>query len=309
MNKRRLSIAAASLASLVLGATATLPASGAAATATQPSAACRLALGSVDSVGGHTGQEITAGTPPTASAKHVTPIRFAPGVAKLSGSWISEPNIAGSDNYGKLVLGTSLYAGFYQTNELDKPTTLRKIGGGWDQFSFYEESRFDQSGRPGGTWHTYEYALRKDGVLARWRIGDKGQWIAAGTYAGFSSVKTMALISQTPSYDTFLANARGGALYTIRIPLSSPLKPVVTKVRSSTWQGFETLIAERCGQHGTLLLGIDKETKTGFLYAVGRASGTATVINGLGKVPATFADPVYFRNTVVAFASDPLNGD
>jgi hypothetical protein len=308
MNKRRRSIAAVSLASLVLGATA-LPASAAPTTTAQPSAACSLVLGSVDSAGGDAAQEITAGTPPTAGSRHVTPGRFSPGLTKLSASWISEPNIAGSDIYGKAVLGTSLYSAFYQTNELDQPTVLRKIGGGWDQFSFYEESRFDQSGRPGGTWHTYHYALRKDGVLARWRTGEKGTWIAAGTYAGFSSVKTMALISQTPSYDTFLANARGGALYTIRIPLSSPLKPIVTKIRSSTWQGFETLVAERCGQHGTLLLGIDKETKSGYLYAVGRASGAATVINGLGKVPATLADSVYFRRTVVAFASDPLNGD
>ena len=28
----------------------------------------------------------------------------------------------------------------------------------------------------------------------------------------------MALISETKTYDTFLANTRGGALYTIRIP-------------------------------------------------------------------------------------------
>jgi hypothetical protein len=46
---------------------------------------------------------------------------------------------------------------------------------------------------------------------------------------------------------------------------------------------------------GTLLLGIDKDTKSAYLYAVGHANGTATVIQGLGKVPGTFNDPVYFR--------------
>jgi hypothetical protein len=106
----------------------------------------------------------------------------------------------------------------------------------------------------------------------------------------------MALISQTATYDTFLANTRGGALYTIRLPRTSAMKPVVKRVRDSTWQGFDALIAEKCGQYGTLLLGIDKDTQSGYLYAVGHANGTATVIQGLGKVPATFPDPVNFRH-------------
>ncbi|WP_406049691.1 hypothetical protein [Kribbella sp. NBC_00889] len=67
------------------------------------------------------------------------------------------------------------------------------------------------------------------------------------------------------------------------------------QVRAGTWQGFEKLIATRCGQNGTLLLGIDKDAKAGYLYAVGHANGTATVIKGLGKVNATFSDPVNFR--------------
>jgi hypothetical protein len=44
-----------------------------------------------------------------------------------------------------------------------------------------------------------------------------------------------------------------------------------------------------------LLLGIDKDTRTGYLYAVSHANGTATVIKGLGKVPTTFTDKTYFR--------------
>jgi hypothetical protein len=55
-----------------------------------------------------------------------------------------------------------------------------------------------------------------------------------------------------------------------------------------------------------LLLGIDKDTKAGYLYAVGDANGTRTVIQSLGKVPGTFPDPVYFRWAAVF---DPLNGD
>ncbi|MFI7060404.1 hypothetical protein ACIBL3_05435 [Kribbella sp. NPDC050124] len=88
---------------------------------------------------------------------------------------------------------------------------------------------------------------------------------------------------------------RGRALYTVRIPLTSPMRPVVKVVRSSTWQGFESLISSRCGQSGTLLLGIDKATGSGHLYTVGQAAGTATVIRGLGKVPGAFGDPVDLR--------------
>jgi hypothetical protein len=134
-------------------------------------------------------------------------------------------------------------------------------------------------------------------------------WRAAGSYPGFAAVKTMTLISQTRTYDTFLANTRGGALYTIRIPVTSPMKPVVKLVRSSTWQGFESLVAERCGQYGVLLLGVDKDTSTGYLYAVGHASGTSTVIMGLGKVPSVLTDPIYFRWTGAAFANPPINGE
>jgi hypothetical protein len=76
------------------------------------------------------------------------------------------------------------------------------------------------------------------------------------------------------------------------------MKPVVKKVRDSTWQRFEALVIEKCGQYGTLLLGIDKDSRSGYLYAVGHANGTATVIRGLGKVPSTFADPVYFRHVL-----------
>jgi hypothetical protein len=51
-------------------------------------------------------------------------------------------------------------------------------------------------------------------------------------YNGYSAVKTMALISETKIYDTFLASTKGGALYTIHIPKNAALKPVVTKIRS-----------------------------------------------------------------------------
>jgi hypothetical protein len=116
----------------------------------------------------------------------------------------------------------------------------------------------------------------------------------------------MALISKTRTYDTFLANTRGGALYTIRISTAVPPTFVVKLVRRATWQAFEKLIAVKCGLYGTLLLGIDKDTNAGYLYAVGHGNGLSTVIQGLGKVQGTFPDPVDFR---WRFVFDPLNGE
>jgi hypothetical protein len=185
--------------------------------------------------------------------------------------------------------------------------SLRRIGGGWSKFTFLETSEYESpDGQTPKIYHSNAYALRHDGVLFRWNL-DNG-WKATGSYAGFAAVKTMTLIAKTKTYDTFLANTRGGALYTIRIPLTSPLKPIVKQVRTRTWQGFETLSAMGCGQYGTLLLGIDKDTKTGYLYAVGHANGLSTVIQSRGPVPGTFDDPDSFRWVTIP-VYDTANGD
>ncbi|MFF0269242.1 hypothetical protein [Kribbella sp. NPDC004536] len=155
------------------------------------------------------------------------------------------------------------------------------------------------SGVPPGSTVTKSARYGLDGApgyLHRWVPDSKGVWHGE-TATGFSSVKTMALISETQTYDTFLANTRGGALYTIRIPRTSPLKPIVKKVRTSTWQTFESLVVEKCGAQSSLLTAIDKDTGSAYLYAVGHANGTSTVIRGLGKVPGTFKDPVYSLGT------------
>ena len=86
-------------------------------------------------------------------------------------------------------------------------------------------------------------------------------------------------------------NGRDGALLTVHIPTTSPMKPIVKKVRTSTWQAFETMMGARCGNYGTLLLGIDKDTGVGYLYAVGHG---AAVIQGLGRAPVDFIDPVLY---------------
>lgn len=107
----------------------------------------------------------------------------------------------------------------------------------------------------------------------------------------------MALFSRTSSYDTLLITTRGGALQTVRIPLATPMKPAIKTLRAATWQGFERLMASRCGQYGSIVLGIDKDTRSGYMYGIGHANGGATVIKSLGKVAGTFGDPVDFRWT------------
>ncbi len=287
---------------VVLGAGAFTPAAQATGAAGEgAAAACSLSVGSVTAAGAHTSAEVTAGTPPTMSAPSSTPGVFAPGQARLSSSFVFEPSVGGVDHSGWTVLGDSLYYRYYNFNE--GANILTRIGGGWSSFTALEVAQYDSD----KAYHTLAYGLRSDGTLFRWNISS-GTWRIAGSATGFAAVKSMALISKTATYDTFLANTRGGALYTIHIPTTSPMKPVVKPVRTRTWQGFDKLIASKCGNYGTLLLGIDKDTKTGYLYAVGHAKGTSTVINALGKVNGTFPDPVYFRWGVVPYL-DPLNGE
>jgi hypothetical protein len=225
---------------------------------------------------------------------------------RLSGSMFSSPDPRGVYVAGHVIIGASLvYSGYtlVMGRELDPDSIRREVDPGeYGDIVAFDEARYRE-----GTSvpRTTIYGLRGDGVLLRWTSTSAG-WRVTGTSSGFAPVKAMALISKTRTYDTFLANTKGGALYTIHIPTASPMKPVVKPVRTRTWQGFEFLIAQKCGNQGTLLLGIDKDTQSAYLYSVGHANGTATVIQGLGKVPGTFNDPAYFR---WAASIDPLLGE
>ncbi len=304
----------AAAATLLLGL-ATTPAHAAPTVAatptatTTPAAACELSLGSVNAGGDQQGQKITATTPPTAGSKSTQAVNvFADGVARLSSSWVIEPEVPATwAHYSEVVLNSTMYSAVYRTGGSDPKVYFTRIGGGWDKFTYFEKSWYDE-GAAQNFARTHYYGLRNDGTLFRWQASGS-TWRAAGSYPGFAAVNAMALISQTRTYDTFLATTRGGALYTIRIPVASPMKPIVKAVRTSTWQGIETLVAERCGQYGVVLLGIDKDTSSGYLYAVGHANGTSTVIKGLGKVPTALNGPVYFRWTGVAYANPPIFGE
>ncbi|GAA1616519.1 MULTISPECIES: hypothetical protein [Kribbella] len=241
----------------------------------QATAACSMTLGTATVQGDHKFQRITATAPVTVGAPHVGPKALFPvDQVRLASSvgWEPDPP-TGMANSGYVRIVNDLYRFRYVTDtttgQLD-PTSFQKtkVGGGWIHQTYFEKS----------TSHTY--ALEGN-VITRWTV-EGSAWRNKATYTGFSAVKTMALISQTRTYDTFLANTRGGALYTIRIPSSGA--PVVKKVRTATWQKFETLVAEKCGKQSTLLLAIDKDSRKGYLYAVSHANGAATVIKGLGQV-------------------------
>jgi len=299
MTKNRRALGAIATGVLAAGTLVSAPAGAAPATATSQSAACSLRLGSITPGGDHTQQTITA--TPSAGARQVGPKDiYADGQAHLPTAVRTELVVpAGEERTGLAVVGVRMYGTSYMTDGTGTaivPGTLRQtlVGGGWDDLHKYVELSRSTAG---GIERSNVYSLINqftDGLIARWTVTPSG-WKYYTTFGGFKAVKTMALIGQGSTYDTFLATTNGGALYTVRIPTGSG-KPVVTKVRTSTWQSFETLIAEKCGNYGTLLLGIDKDTGSGYLYAVGHANGTATVIKGLGKVPTTFpATDSYFR--------------
>ena len=264
------------------------------------SAQCRVSLGSVSATGDHQWQEVIATSPPTNGAPAVVISDLYPdGQVRLSTTMVQEPTPGGLRVHGHVVIGSALYTTGYDSL-IPESVSVHRIGGGWGSFIALAESRYlaDRGGVP----RTNDYGLRDDGVLFRWtRDGYGGGWRNRVSAPGFAAVKTMVLISKTATYDTFLATTKGGALYPSHIPTSAPMKPVVKKVRSSSWQGFESLVAEKCGNQGTLLVGIDKDTKTAYMYAVGHAAGTSTVIRGLGKVPGSFDVPVYFRWATLDF--------
>jgi hypothetical protein len=298
--------ALAGSAVLALGIAPT-SAQGAGAAASE---ACSARVGSVTQQGEHLIRGVKATTPPSVSAGAPKVPLYAPGAVRLTSYFEDYPGSGGvTTRNGMVVIGDSLYSSSYYLDAGGESMehSLRRVGGGWSNFTQLERAVFDKPVGSGIVPRAELYALRKDGVLFRWHHTDAG-WRSTGSYPGFAAVKSMAVISKTQTYDTFIANTHGGALYTIRIPTSSPMKPIVRQVRTRTWQGFETLVAERCGQYGTLLLGIDKDTGTGYAYAVGHANGTATVINGLGKVNGTFTDPLHFRLSVVSYY-DWLNGE
>ncbi|TCC41025.1 hypothetical protein E0H92_04960 [Kribbella speibonae] len=262
------------------------------ATAVPTATACTMDLGSVTSEGVVQYRTVTATQPLTVSAVQRQVKVFSPGEPRLTTIWNWSRNLPSLES-GIVVKTTGVIGQASYNSNTTEPAdpTFTQVSAGWGAYSAIGLSVNDER----RTARNQFYGL-SNGTVRRWVINSFG-WTPTGQTGGFSAVKTWALLGQSTTYDTFLATTRGGALYTIRLPLTRTMTPVVKQVRSRTWQAFDYLIAQRCGQVSTLLTAIDRDTGAAYLYAMSHANGPSTVIKLLGKLPGTYSDPIYFLRT------------
>jgi hypothetical protein len=309
----RKTVGLASAGVLALGLGAAMVPSAQAKTAAQSAsgsttATCALRLGSVTSTGAFTSRMVNATAPITIGGVRGTAGAFPANQVQRISTFTGTPLGSGESRSGLTVMGGALYSSSFVVDgqsQLDPhyPHNNLRVGAGWSNYRWIERSVL-RPANAGDPSRTLLYGQRTDGVTQRW-ISEGSGWRITSGVGGLSTVKGIALIGRTATSETFLANTRSGALVTVTWPTKYLAAPTSKTLRGTTWQGFEQLIATKCGANGTLLLGIDKETRSGYLYAVGHANGTSTVIKSLGKVPLTFSDPQYFR---IAPKYDVLNG-
>ncbi|MEV8375354.1 hypothetical protein AB0P21_21650 [Kribbella sp. NPDC056861] len=225
--------------------------------------------------------ETTAGKPPRLTDSYGLGT-FVPN-RSMTTWYITQSRSGTQYSYGLLLQGANLYRHTTFTGTI-RTTTTTKLGTGWLSFKSIATSRHTYP----GPQHAYLYGLNNNGNLYRYAANGAG-YKAFGSFGGFKSFKTMAVISETATYDTLLMTTTAGALYTIHIPVSAKAKPVVKLIRKSGWSSFESLHVEHCGWDGnSVVVGIDNNTDSGYQYHFTKANGTATAITSYGKVPAVF---------------------
>ncbi|MFI7068387.1 hypothetical protein ACIBL3_45890 [Kribbella sp. NPDC050124] len=245
-------------------------------------AACGLSIGAVNWwTGTASGYDVTATNPLTVSPLESYKL-FG---VRASTSWYYTEDADESYFSGLILQNSNLYSVdvAYDGVAPEPKVSAVKVGTGWSGFGKIVLSNYVQGTKP----HSYLYGLHSNGSLYRYTMTSAGirNW---GSAPGFGSVKNVTLIAETATYDTLLVSTFGGSLYTVRVPLTAPMKPVVKKVRSTGWVKYQALIAQRCGATSTLLAAIDYNARTVSLFAVSRATGESTIIKGLGTaaVPA-----------------------
>ncbi|GAA3553656.1 hypothetical protein [Kribbella ginsengisoli] len=227
--------------------------------------------------------DVTAAKPPRAVAYE--PFDFFP--VRTAATWYTAVNASGTQYYiyGLYLLGGDLYRHTDVLPDFDppKPTTA-KIGSGWGAMKTIATSNYSIV----APRHANLYGLNTNGSVYRYVRNGAG-YKSFGSFPGFKSFKAMTVISETATYDTLLMTTNAGALYTIRIPLAAGSKPVVKLIRNSGWAAYESLVVQGCGTRGgSLVVGVDHDTDSGYQYAFSKANGTATAITSYGKIPAVF---------------------
>jgi hypothetical protein len=231
------------------------------------------------------GMDITAGNPPRAEMYDPPIDNFVATRANATWYWAANAALTQFYYYGLFLQGGNLYRHTTYLPENKPPVpTFKRIGSGWTSFKSIATSNYNVA-QPR---HSYLYGLNSNGSLYRYAmIG--GGFKALGPLPGFRSFRAMTVISETATYDTLLMTTNTGGLYTVHIPVAAGAKPVLKLIRSTGWATYDSLAVQSCGTRGgSMIVAVDRDTKTGYQYAMSKANGTATAITAYGKIPAAF---------------------
>ncbi|MGW7683468.1 hypothetical protein ACWGID_22215 [Kribbella sp. NPDC054772] len=250
-------------------------------TAKAASAACYISVGYPTAAGTMEAADVIAGRPP--EGLPYESFKFVG--TRANATWYMASNAAATQfyYYGLLLQGGNLYRHTTYIYDTDRAplATFKKVGSGWSSFKTIATSNYSV----GAPRHQYLYGLNSNGSLYRYSIVGAGIK-SYGSFAGFKGFKTMTVLSETATYDTLLMTTTAGALWTVRIPVAASTKPVLKRIRTGGWQNFESLVVDGCGDRGgSLIVGVDNDTKTGTLYAMSKANGAATALTGYGNIP------------------------
>ncbi|MFI5709234.1 hypothetical protein [Kribbella sp. NPDC051620] len=258
-------------------------------------AACQVAAGAITATGLNSSYLVTA-TKPVGVAP-LAPFQLFG--ARSSSTWYAWRTPKAVTYYAGFVLqGTNLYAGAetYSRPEGQPPvTSSKRLGTGWGGFTALTSSNYYVSGttRP----HLFLYGLHTNGSLYRYSVnGPTGPITSYGSAPGYGSFKSITVISETLGYDTILATTKAGALWTIHLPVTAPLKGTLKAVRTTGFKSYDKLVASRCGS-STLLTGFNNTAKTLTVFAMSKANGSKTIINTIGSAPATHNGVTHFLYT------------
>lgn len=272
-------------------ATATIPGAGAAAAET-PS--CEVAFLSGDATGVGASHTLTPGSPPVAKMSEGS---FLPGIVTPETVAIGpyrEVVSGGMMVYRHHTIATATRSGrIYHHSRSVGESFAQGEDSGWS-------SRVAVRGLPpvrslaeGGA--STLYTLDAGNLRRFTESGNPSVTRSAGIKTGFSTYRGLTLLRSEKSRDLLVATTTRGALMLIEIPRTAAFTPKFSALRTSTWQVYDRLVAQRCGAQ-TSLVGIDTRTGRAQVYTIGalKNPGTSTTIRRWGPVP----HPV--RGTLVA---------